>query len=143
MSPASNGKGAWIAFPACILGFAVGLVWAQELPASLTSPAPRVVCNAQRSICYDRQGSSIGLTEVFLGKASADRLLAWLHEHPVDRRPGAVFSPAEGIECVLETGPCRDSAQTLAGLTAALFGPWPERNLPASSRQRSDEPLSK
>jgi heat shock protein HslJ len=110
------------------LGVAPGPVWAMpELPAALTSPAQRVVCNSERGVCYDRQGPSIGLTEIFLGKATAERLLAWLREHPADRRPGAVFSPAEGIECVFETGPCRDSAQTLAGLTAVLFGPWSER----------------
>jgi heat shock protein HslJ len=106
----------------------MGSVWAlPELPAALTSPGPRVVCNPERGICYDRQGPSIGLTEVFLGKSDAERLLLRLRENPVDRRPGAVFSPAEGIECVFETGPCRDSAQTLAGLTALLFGPRAER----------------
>ncbi len=113
---------------AFVLGLVIGPAWAMpDLPDALTSPGPRVVCNPTRGVCYDRQGPSIGLTEIFQGKSHAERLLVWLREHPVDRRPGAVFSPAEGIECVFETGPCRDSAQTLAGLTAALFGPWAER----------------
>jgi heat shock protein HslJ len=86
-----------------------------------------VVCNPERAICYDWYGPSIGLTEAFLGKAAADRLTATLREYPADHRPGAVFFPAEGVECVRETGPCRVGGDPHTALTAVLYGPWPER----------------
>lgn len=111
--------------------FLSGLIWlvpaaaaaATELPADLTSPDQRVICNRRHAICYDRMGASIGLTAAFLGQDAAERLTYQLRATPVDRFPGAVFSPAEGVVCVRETGPCRVGGQTHAALTAILFGP--------------------
>ena len=102
----------------------IGAAWlagsseAATLPAGLASPDHGVVCDRERAICHDRYGPSIGLTEAFLGGAAAERLTAVLREHPPDYRPGAVFSPAEGVECVRETGPCRINGNPDAALTA-------------------------
>lgn len=90
------------------------------------------MCNPERGVCFDRLGPSIGLTEAFLGTIRAERLTARLREQPPDHRPGAVFSPAEGIECVRDTGPCRISGRTHAVLTAALFGPWADSKTPSA-----------
>lgn len=102
-------------------------VAAAELPADLTSPDQRVVCNAARGICYDRFGPSIGLTEAFLGKAAAERLTAVLRQAPRSSGPGVLFSPADGVECLGEAGPCRVGGAVHEGLTAVLYGPWPPR----------------
>ena len=119
----------------------IGAAWlagssgAATLPAGLASPDHGVVCNRERAICHDRYGPSIGLTEAFLGGAAAERLTAVLREHPPDNRPGAVFSPTEGVECVRETGPCRINGNPDAALTAVLYGPRLQpRDLSAEAR---------
>ncbi len=96
------------------------------LPAGLVSPDHGVVCNPERAVCYDRYGPSIGLTEAFLGPAAAEALTAALREDPVDQRPGAVFSPAEGVECVREMGPCRVNGEPDIGFTALLYNLRPQ-----------------
>jgi heat shock protein HslJ len=93
------------------------------LPAGLESPDSGVICNQQRAICYDRYGASVGLTEAFLGHTVAGHLSASLGNSKPDNRSGTTFSPAEGIECVHGTGPCRFQRQPQAALTAALYGP--------------------
>jgi heat shock protein HslJ len=93
------------------------------LPAGLESPDSGVVCNLKRAICYDRYGASIGLTEAFLGPTEAGRLTASLHSSGIDNLAGTIFSPADGVECVRGTGPCRLQRQRHAALTAVLFGP--------------------
>lgn len=98
-----------------------------DLPASLFSPDRAVVCHKANQICFDRFGPSIGLTEVFLGQAAAHRLTTTLREHPIEQSQGARFSLDSGIDCVRETGPCRMAGDLHAGLTTALFGPWPPR----------------
>ena len=109
------------------------------LPEALTSPDHGVVCNRERGVCFDRFGPSIGLTEVFLGKSAAERLLASLRARPADHRPGAVFSPKQGVECVRETGPCAVDGQPNEPLTAVLFGPRPARtDLSAEARAMID-----
>ncbi len=100
---------------------------AAALPAGLTSPDQWVVCNQERAICYDRYGPSVGLTEAFLGRAAGERLMAALRQSPADHGPGAVFSPAEGVECVRETGPCRVNGAPEPELTGVLYGPPPQR----------------
>ena len=98
------------------------------LPAGLDSPDHGVVCNRERAVCYDRYGPSIGLTEVFLGGSAAKRLTASLREPREEHRPGTAFSPAEGVECVRETGPCRVEGKPHAGLIAVLYGPPARRD---------------
>jgi heat shock protein HslJ len=98
-----------------------------ELPAGLHSPDHWVVCNQERGACYDRYGPSIGLTQAFLGQAAADRLTAALRAAPPGFGPDTAFSPAVGVECQGATGPCRAGAKVLEGLTAVLYGPWPEQ----------------
>jgi heat shock protein HslJ len=93
------------------------------LPAGLQSPESGVVCNHERAICYDRYGASIGLTESFLGHIVAERLTASLHSSGTDNQSGTAFSPADGVECVRGTGPCRLQRQPHAALTALLYGP--------------------
>jgi heat shock protein HslJ len=93
------------------------------LPAGLESPDSGVVCNPRRAICFDRYGASIGLTEAFLGHIVAERLTSSLRSSGTDNRPRTTFSPADGVECVREKGPCRLQAQPHAALTAVLYGP--------------------
>jgi heat shock protein HslJ len=93
------------------------------LPAGLESPDSGVVCNHKRAICYDRHGASIGLTEAFLGHIVAERLTASLRVSGTDRQSETTFSPADGVECVRGTGPCRLQRQPLAALTLLLYGP--------------------
>lgn len=108
---------------------------AAALPAGIASPDHGVVCNPQRTICYDRFDPSIGLTEAFLGQAAAERLTAALRERPLDPAPGAVFSPADGVDCAREMGPCRVGGQPDAELTAVLYGPRPQaRELDTEAR---------
>ena len=98
-----------------------------NLPAPLSSPDRAVVCHKANEICFDRFGPSIGLTEVFLGQTSAQRLTATLREHPIEQSTGTRFSLDPGVDCVRETGPCRVGGESHAGLTKALFGPWSPR----------------
>ena len=98
-----------------------------NLPTPFSSPDRAVVCHNANETCFDRFGPSIGLTEAFLGQAAAQRLTATLREHPVEQFPGARFSLASGVDCVRETVPCRVAGEPHAGLTMALFGPWPPR----------------
>jgi heat shock protein HslJ len=108
---------------------------APALPDKLASPDHGVVCNRETGVCFDRFGPSIGLTEIFLGESAAGRLLASLHARSADQRAGAVFSPATGVECVRESGPCRVEGQPHERLTAVLYGPRPEStNLSAEAR---------
>ena len=92
------------------------------LPAALESPDQGVVCNRQRGICYDRFGPSIGLTEGFLGKIAAERLTQILRGSGNGNPRRTTFSPAEEVECVRETGPCRLQSQPHAALTRVLYG---------------------
>jgi heat shock protein HslJ len=93
------------------------------LPAGLESPDQGVVCNPQRGICYDRYGPSIGLTEGFLGKMAAERLGKILHGSGNGNPRATTFSPADGVECVRKTGPCRLQGQKHGALTAVMYGP--------------------
>ena len=99
---------------------------AAALPDALASPDHGVVCNRETGVCYDRLGPSIGLTQIFLGKAAAERLLASLRQHPENHRAGTVFSPAQGVECMRETGPCRVNGVPHAELNALLYAPRPQ-----------------
>jgi heat shock protein HslJ len=93
------------------------------LAPGLESPDNGVVCNRPRGICYDRYGASIGLTEAFLGHVAAERLTIILRSSGTGNRPGPSFSPADGVECVRGTGPCRIKRRPNAALTAALYAP--------------------
>jgi len=84
-----------------------------------------VVCDTARGICFDRFGPSIGLTEAFLGSAAARALTSALSDAPPDHRPGAEFSPADGVACRRESGPCRSRGAVDKGLSAVLYGPRP------------------
>jgi heat shock protein HslJ len=92
-------------------------------PARLESPDLGVVCNRQRAICYDRHGANFGLTEEFLGHAAAERLIASLRGTKSSHSAKMTFSPVDGFECVLGTGPCRLQLQPDAALTAVVFEP--------------------
>jgi heat shock protein HslJ len=113
--------------------FFTGVLWtlllaaatAAELPPGLDAPDHWVVCHRNSGVCYDRYGPSIGLTEAFLGQAAAARLTAALRAQPAEHRPGTVFAPAPGVECVRQTGPCRVGGMLHVELTAVLYGPWP------------------
>jgi Fels-1 prophage protein len=118
-------------------GFLDGVA-AAALPAGLDSPDHGVVCQRERQTCYDRYGPSIGLTEVFLGRPAAERLTAILREIPAHDRLRASFSPADGVECVRETGPCRVDDQPDAALSAVLYGPWPARAEPGTEAPAID-----
>jgi hypothetical protein len=102
-----------------------------KLPGGLDSPDQGVVCNAQRASCYDRRGPSIGLTEEFLGHLAAERLTSILHNSETSASRQPTFSPADGVECVRETGPCRIQRQSDAALTAVLYRP---RSRPAGQK---------
>jgi heat shock protein HslJ len=93
------------------------------LPAGLESPENGVICNPSRSICYDRDGTSIGLTEEFLGHAAAEQLTSNLRKSGPDNHPPTDFSPAGGVECLRETGSCRLQGRPNAALTEILYGP--------------------
>jgi len=108
-----------------ILSIACGTV-AADFPAGLTSPDHGVVCNSRSGACFDRFGSSIGLTEIFLGPGWAQALTATLRDTPPDRGPGAEFSPGENVTCRREMGPCRIGGVVDEALTAVLYGPRPE-----------------
>ena len=116
-----------------VVALCMGVTWlagglaAATLPIGLDAPDHGVVCHREGGVCYDRYGPSIGLTEAFMGSAAANRLTTALRERPTERQPGAVFSPAEGVECVHKTGPCRVQGAPHAALTAVLYGPWPPR----------------
>jgi hypothetical protein len=113
--------GPWL-LPAFLLGLLPAAAGA-ALPAGLTSPDARVVCSEARGTCYDRYGPSIGLTHVFLGTDAADRMAAALRGQAP---PGKTFTPAPGIVCVRETGPCRDGDAVAEELTKILYGALPE-----------------
>jgi hypothetical protein len=100
---------------------------AADLPPGLASPKRGVVCNGARGVCYDRFGPSIGLTELFLGKRAAERLLVALRESPPDHGRAAVFSPAEGVECRRESGPCRRAGGEIHAALSALLYAKPSR----------------
>ena len=87
----------------------------------MESPDRGVVCNRLTQTCYDRFGPSIGLTEIFCGRPVAERLLAALRERPAGVSAGARFSPAQGVLCIRDTGPCRVRGEPHTGLTAALY----------------------
>lgn len=112
--------------PAVLLAFLLALpagAVEAELPPALGAPRHGVVCNGERGVCYDRLGPSVGLTEVFLGKEVAELLLVKLRESPPERGSDAVFSPAAGVECRYESGPCRQGGGVHPALTAQLFDP--------------------
>lgn len=112
----------------------VGCATAAGLPAGLDAPDRGVVCDRARGVCHDRYGPSIGLTEAFLGRRAAERLSVRLRERPGEQGPGTVFSPADGVECVRESGPCRVGGTPHAALTASLYGPWLPREGSAEAR---------
>jgi hypothetical protein len=93
------------------------------VPAGLESPDGGVVCNLKCAICYDRYGASIGLTEVFLGQVAAERLTANLRNSGTDNPWAMALSPADGVECIRGTGPCRLRHQSHAALTAVICTP--------------------
>ena len=105
---------------------------ATTLPDGLVSPDSGVVCQRESGVCYDRFGPSIGLTEAFLGPGPAHRLAARLRGTPGER--AASFSPAEGVECLAERGPCRAGGQVQDALTALLYDPPPPRMESAEAR---------
>jgi heat shock protein HslJ len=108
------------------IALALGMTTAQiALPAGLESPDRGVICNRQRAVCYDRYGASIGLTEAFLGQIAARRLTASSPSSGAENQPQTPFSPADGVECVRKSGPCRLQGEPHAALTAALYAPQP------------------
>jgi heat shock protein HslJ len=111
-----------IAFYVCLITFS-RLSYA-SLPEELFTPDQRVACNSSWNICYDRMGSSIGLTQIFLGHAMADNLTATLHNAVPPHSHEMSFFPALGVECTRETGPCIEHGMVHEALTAVLFGPW-------------------
>jgi len=90
-----------------------------------TCPDRGVVCHTSRAVCYDRYGPSIGLTEVFLGREAAERLTATLRQNPSEQRSGASFSPADGVECQRQVGPCRVGGTLHQPLSEVLYAPPP------------------
>jgi heat shock protein HslJ len=114
-----------VVLTATVLKIALALTVATAqttLPTGLESPDSGVVCNRERAICYDRNGASIRLTEAFLGHVVAERLISSLRRTETDNSAKIIFSPADGVECVRGTGPCRLKLQPYPVLTAALFG---------------------
>ena len=103
------------------LCFVFAMAAAADLPIGLSSPDYGVVCHASRAVCYDRYGPSIGLTEAFLGREAAERLTTTLRQNPPDNRPGASFSPADGVECQREVGPCRVGGTLHQPLSTVLY----------------------
>jgi Fels-1 prophage protein len=93
---------------------------ADKLPAGLHAPDRGVVCDGGRGVCFDRFGPSIGLTEAFLGPASARALTSSLREMP--RSADLNFSLGENITCRRGTGPCHSGETVHEALTAALYG---------------------
>lgn len=110
-----------------------GVAAAAELPPGLDSPDRGVVCHQTRGVCYDRFGPSVGLTEAFLGRSAAERLMAALRQAPRSAGPGVGFSPADGVECLGGTGSCQVGGGVHEGLTAVLYGPWPARDRSAEA----------
>jgi hypothetical protein len=130
---ALTGHAMALAAAACVVtaGGSLDGAAAPALPGGLHAPRQGVLCHRERQVCYDRYGPSIGLTEAFLGGPAAARLTAILRQIPAPERLGTIFSPADGVECVRETGPCRAHDRAEVGLSAVLFGPWPAPGDPA------------
>jgi Fels-1 Prophage Protein-like len=94
-----------------VVAVAVSVCVAQPtLPAGLESPENGVICNRSRSICYDRSGTSIGLTEEFLGHAAAERLTANLRRSGSDNRPRQTSRPPMESSAYVKPGPVASSA---------------------------------
>lgn len=122
MAPASLSSAPWLA------GALVAFTLAAQPPAraaELVFPAAGVVCDPVGSICYDRQGVSLGLTETYFGRLAADRLSQQIGSRP----PASEIRFSNGSVCSLREGLCwregwgrrvPDNA-----LSARLFGTSP------------------
>jgi len=101
---------------------ALGFFGASAIPmAARAADFPRagVICDAPRQVCFDRQGSSIGLTRTYYGPGASNRLLAQLSGSPPQRE----FQLSSGQLCDLKQQLCWD-------------GGWRRRNVnPLLSRQ--------
>ncbi len=64
--------------------------------------APGVVCDRAASICFDRQGPSIGLTKQYFGNNAAQRLTANLSGRPLPTE----FSLSNGSFCSVSQSTC-------------------------------------
>jgi len=67
---------------------ALGFFGASAIPmaARAADPRARVICDAPRPVCFDRQGPFIGLTRTYYGPGASNRLLGQLSRSPPQRK---------------------------------------------------------
>ncbi|GDX75686.1 hypothetical protein LBMAG41_07620 [Cyanobium sp.] len=100
---------------------ALGFFGASAIPmaARAADPRARVICDAPRPVCFDRQGPFIGLTRTYYGPGASNRLLGQLSRSPPQRK----FQLSSGQLCDLIQQLCWD-------------GGWRRRNVnPLLNRQ--------
>ena len=100
---------------------ALGFFGASAIPmaARAADPRARVICDAPRPVCFDRQGPFIDLTRTYYGPGASNRLLGQLSRSPPQRK----FQLSSGQLCDLNQQLCWD-------------GGWRRRNVnPLLSRQ--------
>jgi hypothetical protein len=78
---------------------ALGFSGASAIPMATRAadPRARVICDAPRPVCFDRQGPSIGLTRTYYGPGASNRLLGQLSRSPPQRK----FQLSSGQLCDL------------------------------------------
>jgi heat shock protein HslJ len=108
------------------------------LPEHTFSPDKRVVCNAERAVCFDRMGPSIGLTRIYLGDEAAQRVTIMMREQLMLSGSGKVFFPTQDSVCIGESGPCIINGDVDEALNGVLFGPWQEDELNTSKLRLYD-----
>lgn len=70
---------------ACVLNLGTNMENAKaESLLGIISPANGVICDQQRSICYNREGPSVSLTQLYLGQSASNRLMAQLRGSPTN-----------------------------------------------------------
>jgi hypothetical protein len=95
-----------LASAASLIGWTALLLQPMTASAQWTSSigrvAPGVICDRVASICFDRQGPSIGLTREYLGSGAALRLTANLSGRPVPSE----FTLSNGSICSVAQATC-------------------------------------
>ncbi len=93
-----------------------------DLGNGVTSPEPGVVCDKKAGFCADSQGISMALTEMYLGKAAQDKMMARVKENP--DADMANYTLANGVQCRTAEKACfkpKGSKTVESKTTHALF----------------------
>ncbi|WP_177418362.1 YcgJ family protein [endosymbiont of Lamellibrachia barhami] len=105
-----------------LLGTALATGAVYALTSGLTSPDRGVVCNTTTQACYDKEGPSLGLTEIYMGQPAAAGLMEQIRSSVVDKSGNLQFKPAENITCFTRKRHCIADGKRDRALTQALFG---------------------